>query len=65
MYRLGNIYEKGINKNINIDSAIYWYRKSSSLGESSASSAIGMLFLDGNYIKENVDSGMKFMKKAW
>ncbi|QLH34553.1 MAG: sel1 repeat family protein [Cyclobacteriaceae bacterium] len=64
MYRLGYIYERGIGKSINIDSAIYWYRKSSNLGQSQASSAIGTLFLDGGYIKENSDSGMLWFNKA-
>ena len=64
MYQLGYIYERGINKQINLDSAYFWYGKSSDLGFSLSSVKMSLFFLEGKHMRIDLDSGMYFVNRA-
>lgn len=47
-----------------LDLALRWYRKSADGGEPRAMATMGMMMIDGTYLKKDIAGGIRFLKQA-
>ncbi len=64
MLQIGNIYEFGMNKALNLDSAVYWYNEAAKSKFASAYTKLARLYLAGKYFDRNLEKAMIKMKEA-
>jgi TPR repeat protein len=64
MEKLAYIYKNGIDRDANIDSALYWLRKASNLGSGFASAEIAECYLNGYDLDQNLDSGRFWIQRS-
>jgi uncharacterized protein len=60
MNALGNLYLNGTGVNVNIDSALYWYKRSLYAGYSGACLNLGNLYRAGNEAKQDFAEAVRY-----
>lgn len=64
MIKLGEIYENGKNRPVNLDSAFYWYNKASEFNDCFSKVNVGRCYIYGIGIETNFDKGWMILENA-